>query len=83
MKQETVGTVTHNGVTYEVDWRYHEENGEITAAENSAWIFLDDRQLADFVNPDPTKDGWQSIDELMADARRYITSGALHARIAL
>ena len=33
MVQKTVGTITHNGNRYEIDWRYYEENGEIIAAE--------------------------------------------------
>jgi len=56
-----------------------EESGPVVAADPAAWVFVNGEQIIDFVNPDPTKDGWQSIDELMADVHRFIASGALHA----
>ena len=45
MVQKTIGVVNFNGVQYEIDWRYYEEDGEIIAAEPAAWVFLTENKL--------------------------------------
>ena len=81
MVQKTIGVVNFNGVQYEIDWRYYEEDGEIIAAEPAAWVFLDGEQIIDFVNPRGKATGWHTKKEVLYDADRLIKNGHMHSRI--
>lgn len=78
MRQRTVGSVEHEGITYDIDWRFKQgANGEIIECEGAAFVFIGDDQIIEFCNPDWDQNGWGSIDALMDDARRYICDGIM------
>lgn len=75
MKQITVGQVHHLGTTYDIDWMFRTDHaGNIVECEDSAFVFQGDAQIVDFCQPDWWKCGWGSVDDLMADARTFITT---------
>lgn len=82
MKQSTVGQVQHNGATYDIDWMFRTDHaGNIVECEDSAFVFQGDDEIIDFCQPDWAKCGWGSVDDLMADARTFITTGILDKRL--
>lgn len=75
MIQRTIGIVNFNGAAYEIDWRFHEEDGQVVACEPAAWVFLDNKQLIDFCNPRDGVAGWTTKEEVLYDAGRFIKNG--------
>ena len=82
MRQRTVGSVTYNGVKYDIDWMYRtDEKGTVVECEDGAFVFVGDEQITDFVNPNWDERGWKSVDHLMMHAREFILSGDMHQKV--
>lgn len=74
MHEHTIGTIEHNGKVYEIDWPF--DIDDESKRDDVALVFVNDRELADFVHPD-----WMSgrrldnAEEIMSLAKQYIEAG--------
>lgn len=70
---DTIGEVTHEGVTYEIDWPYDIEDEQ--SREDYAVVYLDGKQVAEFVNPNwgPFND----TEHVLELAQEFIDQGGV------